>query len=1034
MIFRFTLCLIFLMGSTGLFAQFKPHLEGKSPTGELRDPSTLSKPNPISPAVPVEQTRLWGHTATNWNPLPKPIRPGLLAGPQLTKVDEKTGLPIWIRAQVAGLTGSREEQALQFLEALQEQIQVDATASEWEIVHWQEDALGQMHATLAQRYEGLPVFSSQARLHWVDGKPSLLNGRWYPSPALETVQPSLSSSEILQIGRNYLESKGIPFNAVDASLIGGAPQQTASLGVFHQEQKADGERLAYELVLRPNVADRWHIMVDAHSGEILRSYNQTCRLHHDHSLDHGRAKYFGTLPPPGPTTANATDLNGANRSLNTYEEGGTYFLIDASRNEMFNASASDIPNDPVGVIWTIDAFNNSIQDDNFDVGHVTSNNNTWNQPTSVSAHYNAGIAYEYFLNTFNRVSINGSGGNIISVINVNDNGQSMDNAFWNGFAMFYGNGNVAFTPLAGSLDVGGHEMSHGVIEATANLEYMNESGALNESFADIFGAMIDRSDWRLGEDVVNTQYFPSGALRDMANPNQGGNGLNSPGWQPDHVNEQYFGADDNGGVHINSGIPNHAYYLYATAIGKDAAEQVFYRALDVYLVASSQFVDLRMAVIQAAADLYGNGSNQVSAAASAFDQVGIQGSSTPGGGGGNDYQDDLGQNPGEEYLITTDNFQSALYLYEGNGTALVEPLTSFGTISKPSITDDGVAAVYVGSDQRIRAVFFDWYNGTYTEELIQGDPIWRNVAVSRTGTHIAAIDDTYDNLVWVYSYELEEWATYELYNPTYAIGVETGDVLYADVLEFDYTGNYILYDAFNRIDGTFGTDLEYWDIGFLEVWTEWGYWASGDIFKLFTGLPEDISVGDPTFAKNSDYIVALDLIDNSTGDIFLVGANTQTGESDVIFVNSELNVPNYSIDDERMAFNAFDTFGDLVLGEIPLQANKISPAGDGYVLLSDRQTGVYFANGFRPLSVETLELGGTLKAFPNPLTDQLQVVMAESGQDERLLISDPLGRIVWEQLVPSAQGEQTLHLDLTRLQPGLYYLQVGNERMSILKQ
>jgi len=74
-----------------------------------------------------------------------------------------------------------------------------------------------------------------------------------------------------------------------------------------------------------------------------------------------------------------------------------------------------------------------------------------------------------------------------------------------------------FTPLAGALDVGGHEMSHGVIQNTANLEYRNQSGAINESFADIFGVMIDRDDWKLAEDIV-TNVFPSGAMRDMQNP------------------------------------------------------------------------------------------------------------------------------------------------------------------------------------------------------------------------------------------------------------------------------------------------------------------------------------------------------------------------------------------------------------------------------------------------------------------------------------------------------------------------------------
>src|SRR5574339_493637 len=103
--------------------------------------------------------------------------------------------------------------------------------------------------------------------------------------------------------------------------------------------------------------------------------------------------------------------------------------------------------------------------------------------------------------------------------------------------MFYRNGDVLFKKHKKGLDVAGHEMSHGVIQNTANLEYVGQSGALNESYADVFGAMIDREDWKMGEDVVLASAFPSGALRDLSNPNNGGNSLGDPGWQPKHMNE-----------------------------------------------------------------------------------------------------------------------------------------------------------------------------------------------------------------------------------------------------------------------------------------------------------------------------------------------------------------------------------------------------------------------------------------------------------------------------------------------------------------
>ncbi|MBK6822985.1 MAG: M4 family metallopeptidase [Saprospiraceae bacterium] len=299
---------------------------------------------------------------------------------------------------------------------------------------------------------------------------------------------------------------------------------------------------------------------------MLKAHSNVCNLVHNHLED----KLAGPL---GSEPASGKDLFDITRNFNVWKEGSTYYLVDASRG-MFIPNQSKMPADPVGGILTLDARNTSPSLSNFSVDLVRSSNNTWSDKLSISSQYNSMKAYEYFLNTFGRNSINGSGGTIVSIINVaDDNGRSMDNAFWNGEAMFYGNGDAFFTKLAKSLDVGGHEMSHGVVQNTANLKYENESGALNESFADIFGAMIDRDDWKMGEDVVIKSFFPSGALRDLSNPHNGGTSRSQIYFQPNHVSEQYKGTEDNGGVHINSGIPNYAYYLFVQELKKIRTEE-----------------------------------------------------------------------------------------------------------------------------------------------------------------------------------------------------------------------------------------------------------------------------------------------------------------------------------------------------------------------------------------------------------------------------------------------------------------------------
>ncbi|NOY06834.1 MAG: M4 family metallopeptidase, partial [Chlorobi bacterium] len=262
------------------------------------------------------------------------------------------------------------------------------------------------------------------------------------------------------------------------------------------------------------------------------------------------------------------------RTIDTYLYQGTYFMIDATR-PMFDAQKSVFPTKTVGTIVTIDARNTDMKS----LYVMNSANNTWTDKSAVSAHYNAVTTYEYFRTTFNRNSIDNKGMAIQSVVHVTSNNQPMNNAFWNGQFMAYGDGKT-WKPLAGGLDIGAHEMTHGVTGFTAGLEYVFQSGALNESISDIFGAMVDRDDWQMGEGIVPVSSFPSGALRDMADPHNGVTDKNHPAWQPSHMNE-FMKLDinyDNGGVHINSGIPNHCAYLLAQAIGRDKTERIVYCA------------------------------------------------------------------------------------------------------------------------------------------------------------------------------------------------------------------------------------------------------------------------------------------------------------------------------------------------------------------------------------------------------------------------------------------------------------------------
>jgi hypothetical protein len=284
---------------------------------------------------------------------------------------------------------------------------------------------------------------------------------------------------------------------------------------------------------------------------------------------------------------------------------------------------------------------------------LTDTDDVWNsaiQRAAVDAHYAATKVYDYFFITHGRRGIDGVGGPafytsadgvtglISSRVHYSSN---YNNAFWNGQSMTYGDGDgTTFSPLV-TLDIAGHEMTHGITERTAGLVYSGESGALNESMSDVFGSMVERyvrgesaNTWKIGEEAFTPANGTGDALRYMDNPHAAGNSGFTSDDDPDHYSERYLGSSDNGGVHINSGIANKAFYLLAkggshhrggsmTGIGADQAATIWYRALTSYMTSSTNFAGARTATINAASVLYGATSTQVTAVGNAWCLVGV---------------------------------------------------------------------------------------------------------------------------------------------------------------------------------------------------------------------------------------------------------------------------------------------------------------------------------------------------------------------------------------------------------------------------
>lgn len=1024
------------------------------PTSILKDIRTI----PNSPKTVLENP-LKNFKATST--LPKPTDNQRFI---ISKTDDITGLPIWFYGKLADAPQHRdnsiEQKTIHYLDAIKESMLIKNPADEFVIQNVRTDHLGQQHIKMQQVFQGVKIYNAEIIAHTKDHDIYLVNGRHYPTPQLEILTPNLDVQQVQQVARENVGSFKT-LSAKEKKYVAGE-QFKSELVIFFPEQNITDPKLAYHLTVIPNLTDRWEYVIDANNGNILKKYSSICKFHvdldhhkvhdnhtncaHDHSAknSHPFSKLNDNQLLNGPFTADEVDLLGITRTINTYEVNGTYFMYDGSR-PMFDVN-SDLPSDPKGMIVTVDGLGTFPNNNNFDYSVITSPNNTWNYPAAVSAHYNGGEAYQYFKTTHNRESINGQGGTIISFFNISDeNGNDMDNAFWNGAAMFYGNGDQAFNfPLQRALDVAGHEMSHGVIQGTANLEYQGQSGALNESFADIFGAMIDREDWQMGEDITNPNYISTGALRSLSDPNNGGSSLSNPGWQPKTMDEYQnlpnTPQGDYGGVHINSGIPNYAYYLFATEIGKDKAELVYYRALDVYLVKSSQFVDLRNAVVQAANDLYGT--TEVNAANAAFDAVGI------GQGAGGNYQNDVDLNDGDERILHSDASLENLYLVDVAGNNLADPQLSLTNISsKPSITDDGRVIVFVDDQNNLKFIDIDWDTGNVIEDYLENNPTgeWRNIAISKDGNRIAAVRNVAENIIWVFDFGLLEWNDFELYNPTTSdpnsgSTITTGEVQYADAMEFDFSGEYLMYDAFNNVASSQGNNqVEYWDIGFLNVFDN-GNFATGNIEKLFTGLPSGVSIGNPTFAKNSPYIVAFDFREEGffSDQYQILGANIQTGDNDVIRVGETWAYPNYSVNDEQMIFD-LPYQGTTVLGKIDINSNKISgdAASENFLFPNGtiaEKWGIWFATGERDLvsneNIQWNDLNG--KIYPNPF-DQNLTIELENDQSEstQIQIFNLLGQPVFEQNIDISLGKNKFDLPLKNLKTGTYFIKIQLEKGTI---
>ena len=485
-------------------------------------------------------------------------------------------------------------------------------AGELRLRRSESDALvaGRVHQRFDQYHRGVRVFGGEI-VRQLDGAQTVsIFGTVYDGIDIDAT-PTLAAQEA----------------AAAASRLAGtsrAPTRTPDLLVVPRD--SGGFALAYRVRLA--VGDDVIVyFIDAHSGSLVSSYSD---------LETEVGTGLGAL--------------GDQKKVSTTLSGGTYRAWDQLR---------------PAAIFTFDLKGDLTRTTNFLNGFVTlgvgdtsaSTDNIWTDPATVDAHAYAGWTFDYFYKQLGRSGLDGHNLAIRSVVHpvnrANWNTVSAStlnlyylNAFYAGDGvMVFGEGlppDVTFSGyrwnyFAGALDVVAHELTHGVTDYSSGLIYLNESGALNESFSDMMGTSVEfyfqpvgsgymKADYTLGEDLTT----PMSGFRSMANPGAFGD--------PDHYSRRYLGTADNGGVHTNSGISNQAFYLAieggtdrtsglsVTGVGsasRDKIEKVFYRAFTQMLPAGATFSLARAATIQAARDLYGAGSNVEQSVTQAWTAVGV---------------------------------------------------------------------------------------------------------------------------------------------------------------------------------------------------------------------------------------------------------------------------------------------------------------------------------------------------------------------------------------------------------------------------
>ena len=517
--------------------------------------------------------------------------------------------------------------------------------------------------------------------------------------------------------------------------------------------------------------------------------------------------------------------------------------------------------------------------------------------SAVSALNYAKQTVDYYSENHSYNAVNNEGSKLY--ITVDDN---MENAYWNSgsqqIVLGIGEGVIAQQglSLAVSADVMAHEITHGVVSSTSALQYRYQSGALDESFSDFFGSMVDGDDWLIGEDLLSPSGLP---LRNMANP------LAAFSQQPYHFDDYAYLPNttegDYGGVHVNSGIPNRAMYLLAegltqesigTSIGKTKTADLVFKTL-ISMSGNSVFNEAAENMMALAQEIYGEGSDEYTATRQAWSSVGlpqeiIQSSETTSNAvipddftavvslfPMNDVETtEKEDNSYSIYVNLIDN-ANPQYIGELDYGPLTEELSRYRRPSLVVFPDGEFEIIY----QRITGEFY-LFNSAGEELLDDGSSI-ANISGDHQGK-LVAISDLNQPIINILNTDTGEISAFDVVLPNYGQQEEGPTVEFIDTLRFDPTNRYVIFDYLTCALGASGCGFDgensFWAIGILDI-------NSGALTFPFPSQPSRIDIGYPAFSNLNDKYITFDMIEYSeSGEVIssVVLYSLETGQSQMI--------------------------------------------------------------------------------------------------------------------------------------------------------